>query len=58
MQVGDLVKHKKNGIFGIVWKIAIDPYKTNIDDLYLIQWTNGAKGSHWSIELETISENQ
>jgi heat shock protein HspQ len=58
MQVGDLVKHKKNGFLGIVCNIAMDPHKTAVDNLYHIIWGNGAKGTHWKGEIEVINASR
>jgi hypothetical protein len=56
MQVGDLVKHKKNGHLGLITKIeyAADGH----DPMHYIWWTDGAKGACWKNEIEVINASR
>jgi hypothetical protein len=56
VQVGDLVKHKKNGHLGLITKIeyAADGH----DPMHYIWWTDGAKGACWKNEIEVINASR
>jgi len=54
MQVGDLVKLKKNGMLGLVVRLSMDHLG---DKMYTISWMDGHVGQCWG-DLEVISASR
>ena len=57
MQVGDLVRFKKNGMFGLVVNLVMAHLG---EKRYTILWMDGHKGNSWPCwdeEIEIINES-
>jgi len=53
MQVGDLIAHKRNGMFGLI--VSTDCGKFG-DDLYRIIWVDGFEGACFEEDVKVINE--
>ena len=56
MQVGDLVKHNKNGYVGLIVSTRLSVAGSGT--LYYIKWVDGAQGACWFDEVEVISASR
>ena len=57
MQVGDLVKFKENGMYGIVVKLTrcdLPPRGNG----YTIAWADGYTGMRWADDLELVNASR
>ena len=56
LQVGDLVKHNKNGYVGLIVSARLSVAGSGT--LYYIKWVDGAQGACWFDEVEVISASR
>jgi len=56
MRVGDLVKHKQGGAFGLI--VRVEEVQGGHDPLFYIKWVNERQSAHWTREIEIISESR
>lgn len=56
MQVGDLVKHKQGGAFGLI--IRIEEVEGGHDPLLYVKWPNENQSACWLEELEILNESR
>lgn len=60
MQVGDLIKHTKNSMPGLILKVDKDYLDYSHPTLYHVLWfdARGSQGPHWEKELELVSSSR
>ena len=56
MKVGDLVKHKQGGAFGLI--VRIEKAEGGHDPLFYVRWTNEQQSACWSEEIEILNESR
>ena len=56
MKVGDLVKHKQGGAFGLI--VRIEKAIGGHDPLLYVKWANEQQSACWLEEIEILNESR